>query len=428
MDVGVTSSREPEGVGGRLARLLRLRAWALRVLCCGVERDGPDVPLSPPQDPDVWKTFLAHESCGAPLDAGLDEDTRRVLDARALAVLRAAATRETRLLLAARAQLQQLAGIARRLDTRIVVLKGAVCAARASRVLALEDIDILVPEARARDVAAAIDAAGYRPAGFASARHLRTRAAPERLPIDIHVTTSIEGKLLDGEVWGEIEPLADLPGLWTLSAREHAWHVLTHVAIDHLDRRGRIRDLLLLEAALGACSVPDLSELARRIEGHPLSRPLGDQLDMARALALGRPVDDWFPEVAAANYLLRRYVGMSKLPGTLGTLGWRWSFALTAGPAERRTIWRETVRRSMDKSKFGFISRVEALAPRAGAVWRYGLRIVRLPFALALAGAIALMVQFALFQMREEYRYLGGGDERKVSRPARSHRRAIRVS
>ncbi len=41
------------------------------------------------------------------------------------------------------------------------------------------------------------------------------------------------------------------------------------------------------------------------------------------------------------------------------------------------------------------------MAPRAGAIWRYGLRIVRLPFVLALAGLIAGLVNYTIFRFRD---------------------------
>ena len=249
---------------------LRLRAWAIRVLVSPAAS-------APPREPaEAWRLFLLAERCALPLQGRLEAAGVRP-DGDAAAVLRERATVELQRVLSARAELRRVAVLLRERGWPGVVLKGAACALLGEP-LDLADIDVLVRTEHAEGLAGALGGAGgHRPvgahveAGRAGQWHLAGMAAPSAVPVEIHYDLPQLGAV---EPWeGTVE--TSQAGLRALAPPLHLWHVLVHGAFHHPERCGSLRELLLLRAALRACSPAELREVETRIDAspaHPLLR------------------------------------------------------------------------------------------------------------------------------------------------------------
>lgn len=369
---------------------LELRRWALtRLACPGTTNEQEAAATLDAVMPATWALFLATERCASAL---ADSPARplRALPEQIQTLATSAATAELKRILAARSQLRTLSKLAHDTGCRPVLIRGGACLSE-DRSFDLDDLDILLPPAQARTVAEALDAVGYRPLGSTSWRHLAGRSAPGALPIEIHVTADRAAGLFTAATLEDVRPIPGLPGLARLSPLEHAWSVLVHVTVDHSYRRGRIRDLLLLADALKALPPNDRADLDRRVADHPTRGAMDAQLAMARALNQVKQPIDTFENVALANYVLRvRAAGSPNLPGNLRSTASKWVFALLGGPTERRTVWAETTAVTMEPSRFPLIAWVQRRHPGLGKIWLRLFRLLRLPFALALAAPMVL--------------------------------------
>jgi hypothetical protein len=281
---------------------------------------------------------------------------------------------------------------------RPILLKGGAFLNVEDRSYDLDDLDILLPSFQAHTYAAALDAAGYRPlVGSGSYRHLDGRLAPGALEVEIHLPTDIEQGLPFGSALEETRPIPSLPGLARLVPLEHAWSILVHMTVDHTYRRGRIRDLLLLADAMADCSPDDRAALAHRTARHEAGAVMDAQLAMAKAISEGaRPVDA-FEGIALTNYVLRfRTGGAVNLPGNLPVTGSNLVFAILGGRTERRGFWAQQIAIPIEPSRFSFISWVQRKHPRLGRIWLLFFRVLRLPFALALAAPLVLAARSAM--------------------------------
>lgn len=375
------------------AQAVALRRWALRVL------SGEAPAETPVASPASWALFLETERCALPLQRCLGQPA----DPNTQAVIADRAILETQRVLSARAQLQQVATIARAGGWKVAVLKGGVPAANDRDPIDLHDLDLLVAPEAAEPFAAALDAAGYRVAGTSSVRHEPSRMLPESVPIEIHWSTDPEGAPIPTGHEDRLIPLKRLPGLAQLLPREHLWSILLHLAIDHPDRRGNLRDLQLLASAWSACGVEDLTEIARRKAVHPYRGPLDDLLLMAESLARALPVEDRFEELAATVYFLKIVVPRLHLPDRLAGAVAGWVLALRLGPAERRRLrWRVTMHAG--QSALAGVAAIERRSPRVGRVIRI---IVR---ATLQAGGLLIGAPLAILATRAGRRAAGQAD------------------
>jgi hypothetical protein len=277
---------------------LRLRAWALGRLS-GAADSGPPPPASQP----AWELFLATEGCAAPL-------LERIPTGEAVPPpLRAAALLETQRTLGARRELRMLDTIAAERGWRAVVLKGGAPVAE-GRVLDVADVDLLVARADAAVWERAVRARGRartersvpRP-GLDHHHPLGAHREAGGLLVELH--TFIPHARLEGDPVARSRPLGGFRALRKLAPADQAWHVLVHVTVQHPERRGRLRDLLLLSLALARLSPEEATDLGRRAAEHPVEA-LADALAMSWGLAGAEaPPEDRFPEIAALAYLLR---------------------------------------------------------------------------------------------------------------------------
>jgi hypothetical protein len=227
--------------------------------------------------------------------------------------------------LAARAQLRRVGVLARDAGLEVVVLKGGVPLLRGADGPRLMDVDLLARPADAAALAARLDAAGHQAHGRAAAHRLAVRAAEHEMPVEIH--TVVPG--LSTDVWARVRPV---PGsaLRVLHPADHLLFLLQHSAVQHVDRRGRLRDLLVMAEALAHCAPADLDEVRAALAADRHGGVLARQLEMAQALAGGGPVRDPFELTAAGTYLMDTLLERRALGPSLRDLVWQAGSAAVA--------------------------------------------------------------------------------------------------
>jgi hypothetical protein len=285
------------------ADALRLRGWALRLLA-----GGPPAAGAPPAaSADAWDLFLRGERCALPLRRALGVDGPDALLPEAAARLEARAAGEAQRGLAGRAQLRRLGRLLAERGWTGIVLKGGALLAAGEVSVDVADIDLLLPSAQAFELARLLDAAGARavdPDPWEHSTqdfHLAPRTAgAHELPLEVHFRIPFA---VGVEPWRDPRP-SGTPGIARLSAADQLWHVLVHSVDHHLERRGMIREIALLQTALAACGPEEEQAVARRAAAHGSSAALLDVLGMAQALAAGRVPADPFTRSAALRYLL----------------------------------------------------------------------------------------------------------------------------
>jgi hypothetical protein len=353
---------------------LRLRAWTLAALASS------SPPPSPPRASAAgWGLFLRGEQCALELSArgaaGGD-------DAGAAAV-HAAAVAESRAVLAARGSLRRMGALARERGLRILVLKGGVPLLHGAGGPRLLDVDVLCSPADAHALATALEAAGYRGHGRSGAHRLAIRLAENDIPVEIH--TAVPG--VPGPVWERARPVAG-SALLALHPADHLLHLILHSVVQHADRRGRLRELLLIADAVQRCTPADLDEVRAAAAREPEAGALAAQLDMATALLRrdGAPADA-FQLTAAGTYVMGAVFPRWGLRGPLLEFAW---LAGTAAVARRSGVPSGLGAHTLDLPSawppLALLRRVAPVAERgARLLYRRGREWILLPVGLSIA-------------------------------------------
>jgi hypothetical protein len=296
--------RTPEPVLGSL----RLRQWAL-----GVLSSAEPPPAPPPASPAAWALFLRVEQCALPLAARYSEDAPIPSP-----LLRDRARSDSRRVLAARMQLRRLGALARDRGLRLAALKGGAALLCGGPELPMMDVDVMASPEGARSLADALDAAGHRVHGRAAAHRLAVRATEGELPVEIHTAAP-------GIPAGAVDRAVAVPGapLLVLHPADHLHYLVVHSVVQHEDRRGRIRDLVLVADALGRCAPEDLRRVHEAVAREPQAAALAGQIAQARALGERRgPAPDPFELMAAGRFLLAHRLDRWKLKNTAREFAW----------------------------------------------------------------------------------------------------------
>jgi hypothetical protein len=295
--------------------------------------------------------------------------------------------------LAARAQLKLLARLVAEHRWPVVVLKGGAAVLDGEE-LDVADVDVLVRPEHAQALARLVEErAGHRAAGSDGAVnghkvfHLAQRVQPGSLPLEIHFRLS--GMAPAEELWTRAVRVDSWGGTWRLAPADHLWHLLVHSSVSHVYKRGCLRDLLLVGAALERCSAGEIREVEGRIPAHSHARTLERVLGMARALRLhARPVDH-FAGVAAGHYLLRAHVASRGLPYPFVLALSSATFALIEGDGEYRRLWSAARALPDVPSDYGSAAWLERRSRRLGRTARTALRVGGLASATLLAWPVA---------------------------------------
>ncbi len=313
-----------------VVNVLELRRWALSVL--GGRRSVP----FPGWNDISLRLFLESERCATHLARCLDRAEGRVsVPGEVRDRIAQRSNEENGRICSAREHLATMAEIASEHGWRVVVLKGAVAATADDQAVDLVDVDLLVEPQRARRLAAELERHGYKAVGDSSPRHLAARLKDDGIPVEIHTTLSRDGTPLPPATWERMELLETLPGVYRLTWRDHLWHLLEHLVVDHPERRGLIRELMLIGQAIAECGEDDLSAVNRRIDGCSHSKALREVFEAVDHLRKRRYDNVPLESVAAAFYSAGSWAGLrAALSGTRYGLP-----ALTARPIHRWPGW-----------------------------------------------------------------------------------------
>lgn len=280
---------------------LILRRWALRVIATPFDSPGARRYRCPDVAPRAWELFLRAEHCALPLSRQIVRFSHD-LPADAARMLAAIALEETQRVVSARAQLRRVSQWADSHNTTVVILKGAVAAGHDETAVDLSDIDLWIRPGTEGPLLEWLGNSGHSPKKHAAQHHHASRLTDQLVAVEVHHTIPYAN--LEPGWESRTLPLAhELPRLHRLDPADHLWHVLIHASIQHIDRRGRLRDLLLISHASSLCSDRERDLVRHRATTHHAADALHAMLRMAEAIAARCEPEDAFTTVAAARYL-----------------------------------------------------------------------------------------------------------------------------
>jgi hypothetical protein len=366
-----------------LSSALFLRGWVFRLFTEPeriVERPESDLAHV---SPATWGAFLRSERCSVPLYSRIT--TLGLLDrigAEAQAMIRSFATHELKCVLAAREELQHIAAWSNsETSTRVIVLKGAV-GVLVGRPLYLSDVDLLVEPSVAGTITGFLEARGYHcqgqdgfTDGFGS-RHLAPRRRTGGLQIEVHLGINHVDDL-EGFRSRSI-PLEGVRSLYRLSPGDHLWHLLVHTAVHHRDRRGRIRDLLLIADTIAECSASELTIVEERLAKHEFAEPLSAVFTTARALAARQQVRDPFRYNAAARFAIVHGVHRTGAMHDVADPAATMLFVMLGFRCDWLKLWHDLIWFSEDGSTNRHLGRLDRVLPGAHRTVAMGVRLAGL--------------------------------------------------
>ncbi len=209
-----------------------------------------------------------------------------------------------------------------------VALKGSalVCAnlVPALGVRWMNDLDVLVPEARAQDATWALERLGYartsaeRPdAGPLYRLYHESFASPEGRPVEVHwrLGPARWGRAARAEGWFERATPSSVPGISLAPAADLFWHLVLHDARNHAWSSGSLRaafDLALAARAPGFA----VGDVLAHLDDDPHPEPLVDAIADAACLS---PI--LAAEVEPSPF--PRYLRLAPWRDTLGRRRWK---------------------------------------------------------------------------------------------------------
>lgn len=353
---------------------LTLRAWMLRALADPAARDVRALDAVAACTPATWDLVLRVERCALALRSALADVEPAPLPPPIASLLKNAATVELRRNLSALMQLRMLGELAREHGWRVVALKGAVAAA-ARIPIDVSDIDVVTHPDHAPALAAALDARGYAPYGAGSRSHLAARLKPGGIQIEVHHALALIEDL--PAFLNRAVPLDSIPGLFVPAPADHLWHLLVHSVLYHPDRRGRIRDLLLIRHAAVDAPPDAVRVVERRIAAHADAAPLRAALAMARELDHPPGPSERFARITRDKYFL----ACQRFPLPRGHVR-RKLLAHTASFLDGTTSLANQIRRVatapvMDPTTIRPIAWLMRYAPRIGGLCRRLMRMIQ---------------------------------------------------
>lgn len=372
----------------RAAAALVIRRAAEPLLLHGILNGDAWVRAAQVND-EGWRLFLRVERCALPLSRAVERapDLAR-LHYPFRDVLTAAAHREALRVLVVRAHLQTAAELAATLGVLIIVLKGGVLA-MGDDPIEMSDVDVLVPEEEAANLAAALEARGWQLLTQNNARVSHVLAA-RGMDLEIHRSLGFDGGANNAVSLDCSELLETAPPLRQLGSRDHLHHVVQHVALSHPNRRLRLRDLILIAHAARRCQADELAS-AFAEAGAYTARVSRAMLDAALKQTDGDAKRERERRVLQ-YYVLALRTPLPFVPRDVNQMVDAWSVAMLSTKWERRQLW-ENVRARFSEPSFrprmraidlslsrrsaalGWLWRVASRCGHYGSAWAVG-RIV----------------------------------------------------
>jgi len=309
---------------------------------------------------DSWVAALTWDGIGATMGWALDALELRTVAPPEVEGLAAAAYDEAReQCVRLTADLARLGEAFGKRDIAAIALKGSALAcanvAPALGVRWMNDLDVLVPEARVQDAAWALEGLGYtraaaeRPDAAPVFRlYHETFASPEGRPVEVHWRLGPVrwGEAARAEGWFARASTSSIPGIQLPAAADLFWHLLLHDARNHTWSSGSLRaafDLALAARAPGF----DLRDVLTRLEDDPHAESLLDAVADAAH----------FSPVLAAEIEpspLPRYLRLARWRDAVGRRRWRTdrmaeavAWGATLDRARRFGGWRGVVERGI---------------------------------------------------------------------------------
>jgi len=347
----VTSADRVEGA-------LAVRRWVLGYLGGGAASADPT--MLKHTSAEAWSLFLRMECCALPLLARFRADRlfSELVESHRV-VLDSAATSEMQRVLAARLILRELDAVCDAARLRIIVLKGGAHAADARlEALDLGDVDVLAREGESNVVWRAMLAHGWGPtnAGVDPSVALgdRIHFAPlqstrHALRVEVHERFSYgDERTVGGEM--QTVPITGTRALDRPVGVNAVLATLAHSVIKHPYRRGHIRDLVLLSAALTSLAPAELSEVRKRVAAHDYALELLDMLEQASAFAdRGRHIEDTPRTLAFVTWKYAAGAGTSRIVSA-SLPGWEnLSYLPLERPRIRRAAYRHQLRYAVQR-------------------------------------------------------------------------------
>jgi hypothetical protein len=278
---------------------------------------------------DAWVAALTWDGIGATTGwalAALELSAVAPPDVEGLATAAYEQAREQCVRLTA--DLARLGASFGKADIPAIALKGSALAcanvAPALGVRWMNDLDVLVPEARVQDAAWALESLGYvraaadRPDAAPVFRlYHETFASPEGRPVEVHWRLGPVrwGEAARAEGWFARAGASSIAGIQLPAAADLFWHLLLHDARNHTWSSGSLRaafDLALAARAPGF----DLRDVLTRLDDDPHAELLLDAIADAAHLS---------PILAAEiePSPLPRYLRLARWRDALGRRHWR---------------------------------------------------------------------------------------------------------
>ena len=331
------------------AEALLLRAYLIRRLGNGTGSLTPaEVERLRQVSAAGWLLFLTEEGCAAVVQQALSQ--MELLDALSKEVRREIqrlALAEAQRALSVRQRIAQVAKIARQHGWRVVILKGGVGVAESSDVLYIRDLDVLTTPDVVPQLASALQSLGYTGGAEQDLHHLTPISAEGGVTIEVHRGWDMDASEVQESWWRSTRKLRQCPPLERPGDADHLWQMLVHSVELHPERRGRLRDALLMWRVVGACSAVDLADVEQRVARHVSRDGLTEMLTFVRGLSSDSPADPLRTQ-AAARYALRWHELHSPLPVWIHGQLRAMTLSLVEGPLELRyyarrvlpTLWR----------------------------------------------------------------------------------------
>ena len=393
--------RNQQHINIAISQAFYARKYVLTALLNGVDntaQERPDESLF--FSSEGWHLFLRVERCAYPLSSYLqDTGFKTLLPDNFQEILSKEVKWEAKRIASARSQLEEVREWALKNSACPIVLKGGLGILE-NTPLDLNDIDILLPKSDAIGLFSSLLEYGYYPPSEPARISHNCLWRKGALEVEIHQGI-YDGLLYPANgTWPGARETRTCPGLWRLAPEDNVWHLLIHNVDKSPERRGRIRDLLLIRGALDSCSADDIAEIRNKCSGHRFYELLILTLDAALGAFTAQP-DDPLEETALLTYLLaNRRENRTKVYPTSGVVN-RWVYALLAGPVERRQIWGQILKRAEGLSPNRLARWLQLRTPRIARVIMICRRSTRIVLCLFISYLIAIRVR----KLRAEYRH-----------------------
>ena len=348
----------------------------------------------PRVSPNAWSAFLAAECASCALSERLGNAVAHLPDSMRETLQRAARA-ETQRVLAARAQLAAIDQLADRCGVEPVVLKGGVHAVDGGTAFDLGDIDLMLDAGALGILGGSLIASGGYRHHARPDQYLAAGAIAVELHDGLHV-----GFGVDVAAGAESRPLHGSRRLRRLAPVAHVAYCVQHSTTQHPQRRGHLRDLLLIADALDDCTPAERDAVARALDESPWRVAYRQTLTLAAAMRAGTlsaaPPDDPFTRHAAGKYAMSIWFVagsgdafpslINHVPHFVASAGDGWrlvnGYLRTSVPPASRWYWPAAAR---------FSTR---LAEALGAVARTPYRVTALGYAFIVGMVIRWRVAF----------------------------------